>query len=140
MAGGSYSGMRCYDALSDLDGVASHRTQSLASALLLLRVGRPGNRTGARGAFLVPPRRNLASLARCLRSTGDMAVRQRPVEPLLRERLEGLSRWLAEHAPDCQRDQRHLDEGTTERAYWHYGYLVALADVVRLLHEADDQN
>src|SRR3989442_6311315 len=116
MAGGSYSGMRCYDALSDLDGVASHRTQSLASALLLLRVGRLGNRTGARGAFLVPPRRNLASLARCLRSTGDMAVRPRPVEPLIRARLVGLSRWLARHATGFPRGPSHPVQGDTQIA------------------------
>ena len=70
-----------------------------------------------------------------------MAVRQdRPLEEVVRERIDAISRWLAEHAPDCQREQRHLDEGTSERAYWHYGYLAALADVVRLLHETADRN
>jgi hypothetical protein len=69
-----------------------------------------------------------------------MAVRHRPIESVLRDRVEELSRWLSEHAPDCQRDQRHLNEGTPERAYWHHGYLAALADVLRLLHEADDLN
>ena len=30
-------------------------------------------------------------------------------------------------------EQRHLDAGTPEREYWHYGYMVALRDVIRLL-------
>jgi hypothetical protein len=52
--------------------------------------------------------------------------------------LEGLDRriasqteWLRENSPYCFHDQKHLDEGSPERAYWHYGYLVALKDVWR---------
>lgn len=63
-----------------------------------------------------------------------------PLEARIRERAAELSRWLQEHAPECQREQRHLDEGTSERIYWHYGYMAALCDVVRLLHEADQSN
>lgn len=33
----------------------------------------------------------------------------------------------------CFREQRHMDEETPESAYWHYGYYVALCDVLRLL-------
>ncbi len=66
-------------------------------------------------------------------------MRQKPLEEALRVRIKALSRWLREHS-SCQRDQHHLDEGTVERVYWHYGYLVALADVVRLLHDTDEEN
>ena len=44
-----------------------------------------------------------------------------------------MSEWLRENAPYCFADQSHLDANTVERAYWHYGYLVALKDVRRLL-------
>ncbi|HTZ34566.1 MAG TPA: hypothetical protein VMB84_00995 [Stellaceae bacterium] len=44
-------------------------------------------------------------------------------------RADSLARWLEEHAPRCPSEQRHLDEGTQERAYWHYGYLMALRDM-----------
>jgi len=30
-------------------------------------------------------------------------------------------------------DQRHLDAGSTERAYWHHGYHSAIIDLVKLL-------
>lgn len=49
------------------------------------------------------------------------------------DRIDGLAKWLAENAPECS-DQAHLDEGTRERAYWHYGYLTALRDLRELLH------
>ncbi len=29
--------------------------------------------------------------------------------------------------------QKHLDADTTERAYWHHGYYMALNDALRLL-------
>ncbi len=51
----------------------------------------------------------------------------------LRERADDLSAWLRENAPGCHAEQRHLDEGTPERAYWHYGYATAIKDVLALL-------
>lgn len=53
----------------------------------------------------------------------------------LRARADGIQDWLREHAQACQREQRHLDEGSIERAYWHYGYMAALCDIMRLLEE-----
>lgn len=40
---------------------------------------------------------------------------------------------MRRHAPYCARDQTHLDDGTRERAYWHYGYLAGLMDVRSVL-------
>ena len=51
----------------------------------------------------------------------------------LRERADGQGEWLNNNAPTCFVDQGHLDEGTPERAYWHYGYRVALLDAIKLL-------
>lgn len=58
---------------------------------------------------------------------------ERTLEEALRERAEGLSAWLREHAPYCSEEQTHLDAESRERAYWHYGYAVALRDVLELL-------
>lgn len=58
-------------------------------------------------------------------------------EPLWSRYLT-LMDWLNENAPYAQTDQRHLDEGTVERAYWHYGYAMALADVLRRPAEPAD--
>lgn len=55
------------------------------------------------------------------------------VVSIARSRAEELAEWLKVNAPHCSREQRHLDEGTRERAYWHYGYLSALRDILALL-------
>ena len=52
--------------------------------------------------------------------------------PLI-ERTKGINKWLIEVRPTCFAEQRHLHEGTVERAYWHYGYMVALSDALRIL-------
>ena len=56
----------------------------------------------------------------------------------LNRRAKGTARWLKENAPSCVREQKHLQEGTAERAYWHYGYLVAIQDVLKLLSRKGD--
>lgn len=53
------------------------------------------------------------------------------------QRIDVLAQWLHDNAPCCFADQRHLDADTPERAYWHYGYLVALRDVQRLQENPD---
>ena len=57
----------------------------------------------------------------------------RPLEEALDDRIRSITDWLREAAPDIGDEQRHLDEGGAEAAYWHYGYLMALRDVRRLL-------
>jgi hypothetical protein len=53
----------------------------------------------------------------------------------LKDRVAGLQAWMRKNAPQCASEQKHLDEGSPERAYWHYGYLVALRDVMQLFTE-----
>jgi len=52
---------------------------------------------------------------------------------LLTKRVTELTGWLKENAPECDIEQKHLDANTPERIYWHYGYLCALRDSVKLL-------
>jgi len=61
-------------------------------------------------------------------------------EPAGDERLDalvrrwaGMENWLSTVAPEVSAEQRHLDDGSAERAYWHHGYVSALQDVIRLL-------
>ena len=54
------------------------------------------------------------------------------LSPLV-ERAKGIHKWLTEVRPSCFAEQQHLNEGTVERAYWHYGYMVALNDALRIL-------
>lgn len=60
--------------------------------------------------------------------TGLAAIRT-----VLKQRAYDLARWLAQTVPDPRKEQRHLDAGSPEWAYWHYGYLVAVRDVHALI-------
>ncbi|MEQ1812219.1 MAG: hypothetical protein ABL889_19985 [Terricaulis sp.] len=57
-------------------------------------------------------------------------------EDALARRIEGIAAWLEEQMPACFDEQAHTREGTRERVYWHYGYMVALRDMQRLLAKA----
>ena len=48
-------------------------------------------------------------------------------------RISALTEWLRDNASRCGEEQRHLDAGSREQAYWHYGYLVALRDLRDLI-------
>jgi len=50
-----------------------------------------------------------------------------------------LTRWLGENAPDCETSQKHLDPGTVEQAYWHYGYACAVRDLLALLSKRSSE-
>ena len=52
-------------------------------------------------------------------------------------RIQAHSEFLKTHHPEVFDEQKHCDEGTIERAYWHYGYLVALRDIVRQVKGID---
>ena len=51
----------------------------------------------------------------------------------LEQRVKVIGDWLDKNGAACFMEQRHLREGTTERIYWHYGYMVAVRDVLRFL-------
>ena len=59
---------------------------------------------------------------------------------LLKRRRDGIRDWLDEEAPYTAHDQKHLDANTPERAYWHYGYQAALADVIDMLTAAGQKS
>ena len=54
----------------------------------------------------------------------------------LESRRDEITRWLEENGPECGEEQRHLDEGSEERTYWHFGYLMAIKDVLALFGNA----
>ena len=49
------------------------------------------------------------------------------------ERAIKQAQWLKENGGVCFDEQLHLNEGSQERIYWHYGYMVALSDVLCFL-------
>lgn len=57
----------------------------------------------------------------------------RDIDAQIERRINGILEWLEKEHPNVFREQRHLDKGTTERAYWHYGYSAALRDVAKLI-------
>jgi hypothetical protein len=59
---------------------------------------------------------------------------------LLEERRADIQAWLDVEAPFAAADQKHLDADTAERAYWHYGYQAALADIIELLSSSGQRS
>jgi len=49
----------------------------------------------------------------------------------LEKRVAGIQEWLDKNGRGCQEEQKHIRAGTVEKIYWHYGYMVALMDVLR---------
>jgi len=68
-----------------------------------------------------------------------MTAREPDIASAIRTRLQGIREWMAEEAPYVTADQKHLDANTPERAYWHYGYQVALSDLLALIEGRPSQ-
>ncbi len=64
--------------------------------------------------------------------------KRRSVSRVTRRKMEEVKEWVALNAPECRLEQKHLDEGTAERAYWHHGYLSALQDVLRFISSSEN--
>ncbi len=52
----------------------------------------------------------------------------------LQGRFAAMKGWLQETG--CATEQKHLIEGTPERVYWHYGYAIALRDVLAKMNRS----
>lgn len=50
----------------------------------------------------------------------------------IERRMNDLEHYLKEQR-EVLRQQKHLDADSAERAYWHYGYAMALRDVYRMM-------
>ncbi|MDX2264381.1 MAG: hypothetical protein NW215_05365 [Hyphomicrobiales bacterium] len=48
------------------------------------------------------------------------------------ERMASIRAWLSDAAPYTAVDQKHLDAGSPEQAYWHHGYQAAIADMLAM--------
>ena len=46
------------------------------------------------------------------------------------KRRDGIRAWLGSDHKKVFVEQAHVKEGTPERVYWHYGYMMALWDVL----------
>ncbi len=51
----------------------------------------------------------------------------------MQKQADDIKDWLDENAPEVFEDQKHLDEGTEARAYWHFGRLITIQDAIRAL-------
>ena len=65
--------------------------------------------------------------------------RAESIAEAVEERLAALLLWLDENAPDIAGQQKHLDAGSAERAYWHHGYATALLDIKNCLSGKNDR-
>ena len=58
----------------------------------------------------------------------------------IQQRIDGIRDGIADESPYIMADQYHLDANTPERAYWHYGYMAALRDVLALLERTTEDH
>jgi hypothetical protein len=61
------------------------------------------------------------------------------VTAMLRARTKHMGAALrAKDSPQLEQN-KHLDEGTVERAYWHAGYVTAMRDVLRMIDRREEK-
>lgn len=58
----------------------------------------------------------------------------------VRNRIINIREWLRKEAPECFIEQRHCEEGTQERIYWHHGYMMGLSDALRFIIDSPPPN
>jgi hypothetical protein len=56
------------------------------------------------------------------------------------ERIAAMEEWMRQYGSSALREQRHLDRDSIERAYWNYGYLIALQEALALVTDQDDSS
>lgn len=56
------------------------------------------------------------------------------IQEQIDKRIKDTEKFLKENCPEVGEEQKHLDNGI-ERNYWHYGYLVAMKDVLRWINK-----
>jgi hypothetical protein len=55
----------------------------------------------------------------------------------LERRASVIEEWLQTNHPSIRDEQAHLDTGSPQRAYWHYGYLMAIRDILGLINRTN---
>lgn len=61
------------------------------------------------------------------------------VAEMLDLRSRKMKKALQENSKELLKDDKHLDEGTPEQAYWHAGYVAAMQDALRLLKSREGE-
>lgn len=63
-----------------------------------------------------------------------------PLLPDLVKQRNAIRDWLRLEAPETYKEQAHLDEDSSERAYWSHGYQSALDDVIQLMAAREEHS
>lgn len=58
----------------------------------------------------------------------------------LQKRIDGIEEMLSRQKTNVKHEQLHTDEGSRECLYWHYGYMIACKDILRLLGEHESKH
>jgi N-methylhydantoinase A/oxoprolinase/acetone carboxylase beta subunit len=61
------------------------------------------------------------------------------VTKMLASRSKRMADALERDCRDQLSKQKHLDEGSSARAYWHAGYVAALRDALRMIERREDE-
>ncbi|WP_303675257.1 hypothetical protein [Vampirovibrio chlorellavorus] len=70
-----------------------------------------------------------------LESTEEQQIKESILEIIdwLINQESGVAEWLDKTYPECRKEQKNLEEGSIERGYWHFGYLVAVERITKTL-------
>ncbi|MDK2741297.1 MAG: hypothetical protein NDI90_00145 [Nitrospira sp. BO4] len=51
--------------------------------------------------------------------------------------MDVLADWMLTHGSFAMHEQRHRAANSTERLYWHYGYLMAQQDMLAMMSDQE---
>jgi hypothetical protein len=57
-----------------------------------------------------------------------------PAETLIRRKAAEVAIWMSRHGQRAVRERAHLHPGSQAQAYWQYGYLTALSQMIDIMH------
>lgn len=69
----------------------------------------------------------------------NMRINHRKCVPIV-ERIAAMEEWMRQYGSSALREQRHLERDSIERAYWNFGYLMALREALALVSDQDDSS
>lgn len=55
----------------------------------------------------------------------------------LKARRETVILWLKKNHPSVVKENKHLNQDGETRAYWHYGYLMAISDIIKKIEQLE---
>ncbi len=69
-----------------------------------------------------------------------MGQHDKEVSPNIKQLVDVLAERMLTQGSSAAREQQHCDANLRERLYWHYGYLIALQDMLAMMSDQDHRD